>query len=271
MLLSKSAIETWQRCRKEYKFRYIDERESRGDHSTWEQRLGLAGHSWLEAYYKAPVGESFSWESPLKGMEHERLSRICKAYAAVWGSDGLRPTEVEVPFEVSPVRGILDGLTVTPTKTYIWEHKFTTTDVLNNPWYWEKLAHDWQVGLYQRAIRARTGGDISVVYNVIRVPMIRQRKNESEPEFLDRFSETLESEPEKYFFRKHVSWSEEELDYLEQDLAAVVGEISAATGFAGSRGNCFAFRRRCEYYGVCFSGESISDASLYQIRQKRGI
>jgi hypothetical protein len=154
----------------------------------------------------------------------------------------------------------------------IWEHKFTKTDFASE-WgsvYFDKLRVDWQAGLYQLACRSLFGRCDGVMYNVHRIPQMRQKRGESPDELILRITDALTSEPEKFYARVLVRWPDERLATLESDIKETLSSILPNTPQNWPRSRrCFEFGKRCGYYPVCFEGKSLSDPTLFQLKGKR--
>ena len=66
-----------------------------------------------------------------------------------------------------------------------------------------------------------------VLYNVLRRPQLRQKKDETFSEFIMRVGVDLKERPEHYFHRWEVPVSEDEMDAFERDLAIYVKDFIA--------------------------------------------
>lgn len=268
--LSKSAIETFYSCPKKYEYTYGQGYESkfRGP----ETRFGLAGHLALERFLKggsAPSRDDYS-AFDLSDLDYHKLNTVLarwKEYVRV--PETVTYVEHEFSLPAIGVRGIFDGIAQPNLdEVVIIEHKFTKTDFSNSDWWFSQWKTSWQVGLYLLAAKHLFGAEtVSVWLNAIRIPQIRQRPGEPESHFIDRIDEHIETSPGAYFQQAKVSWSEESLARIENDLTDTTNLIKKGV-FPRSR-NCLQFMRRCDFYPVCFEGKTLQDSELYQIRSRR--
>lgn len=267
MSVSKSALETWFRCNRAYKYTYIDGYQ--GKEQSREQAFGIAGHARLE--------------TTLLGLEAgpaETLPDLdqCKLDVLLKHSTNQLPVEVrsvEFAWNLETLcHGVFDAVDVVGTNTNVWEHKFTTTDFSSewNESYWEKLRTDWQTGLYQLAAKHIYGGDVQVIYNVYRIPALKPRKNEDLSDYAARLAEDIQADPSRYYQQARIKWTDQQLEVLRQDVLDAKFSMALLSmnnaNYPRSR-KCFEYKRRCEFYDTCFGGVPLAENSLLQPRTKR--
>jgi len=152
------------------------------------------------------------------------------------------------------------------------EHK--TTSQLNEA-YWRKLELDPQLSGYWLGCHAKGWPITKIIYNVIKLPGIRQRQTESRKSYYDRIREELTMQPEKYFHRKPIYRTQEQLlefldgtwrwikfidrlwgrpmqDWLKSDIIA-----------------CTRFNRTCEFLDVCAYGMEGPHMSAFYKRDEQ--
>lgn len=266
-MLSKSAIELWYRCNRAWKYAYVDGVEPLG--TSPEQAFGIAGHLALELKLKdhtdgIPKGD-------LTDLQYKQLQVLMEHDPGPYP----RMTAVELGFglsEAPAIKGYFDAVESSVNHVDVWEMKFTRTDFSSdwNAAYWEKLAKsDIQVGLYQIAARRLYGtANVTVIYNVFRIPQLKRRRTEELDEYGARLAEDIIATPERYYQRARVRWSEAALAALETDINDTAASIASSKCYPRSR-RCFEFGKRCGYYSACLEGKPITDASLYRIRVRR--
>lgn len=260
IILSKTALETYATCQRKYKYRFIDNVAPK-DAESPEMRFGTAFHGLLEQHLLGKEAQA----------KDAKMALLFDAYKSVYPV--MKETVVAVEKQVTvTIDGVnfgvtFDALVEDKNFLYVMEHKTTKSDVEDNSFYWDKLQHDWQVGLYQLvAQHLYPEKQVAVLYNVIRVPQIRQKNSETLEEFYSRMAEDLSSRPSHYFHRAYLRWSKAQLQNLREDLAEHGKQIdwqTTSSWFPKSRRGCFDYRRVCEYYKTCFEDVPLTDESLY--------
>jgi hypothetical protein len=261
-VLSKTAIGLFYTCPKAYEYTYIRGFESM--RKSREMEMGLLGHAMLEGEVtKLPIKHDHELE-PIDIVKI-RLLVTHKPYTL---PEGLK---VEVEFSLPELgeKGVFDGVDLSEDGIVrIWEHKFTKSDFASDETYWQRLRTDWQVGMYLLAAQYlypdRTP---ELLLNAHRVPQLRQRKNETDSEFLKRVEEDILANQSRYYGQGTVRWNADSLARLEADLKETQALI--ATGVYPRSRKCLEYRRQCDYHPVCFEGADLVDGPLYQVRKKR--
>ena len=172
-----------------------------------------------------------------------------------------------VPFSVSlPSAGVtlvgeLDAVGIDPGsgRTVIVEHKSTTQDISPGSQYWqERISCDPQVSTYARAYPGAY-----VLYDALRVPALRpleansrRKVAETSEEYVDRCLTAMAEEPDRYFQRVHLYRLESERDAFERDVEMLAESMHAGDHPRNPKA-CFSFGRKCDFFGVCWSGASL--------------
>ncbi len=265
--ISKSSIETYFQCQQKWNYTYVKGIEPATSQSK-DQRFGSGVHKALEYLWN---GRDVDWAAiDLDGGDKLAASAILSGYAVRY----LVPPDVigaEIPFNLKHIHGIFDAVYRDGDKVIVVEHKTTKTDFSSewNASYWEKLRFDWQVGFYQLAAREVYQTDkVSILYDVLRTPQLRQKKGEASAEFQERLRQDIAEQPDRYFARAEIVWSDSALRDLEEDIKATVNAIAFETSVKKSR-RCYEYNQPCGFIPVCFSGASLQDEKLYRIREKR--
>lgn len=216
MIVTSSAIRTWNRCRKEYSFRYVEcivPTEKRS-----QLAIGSAVHAGLESLWRGnPVEQALALtEQAMQGMD---VYLIAQAMAMVSVYAERYPylaqnwievsPEVEFAFQVGHFErrfqasgsGVLsseNSWTYWPPSTskepillagkidvlatqesgrhVIYEHK-TTSESLDAPIYWARLRMDLQCAIYTLAGSFLVGKLIDeVIYDVLKKPTVKPHR-----------------------------------------------------------------------------------------------
>ncbi len=275
MSLSQSAIQTWFECPRKWRYTYLDKVESVAPPSK-EQRFGTGFHKLLEQWW---MSQPVDWSQvELDGDEKAAAAALLEEYGRLYRRDDVEGhIGAEIPFQLQSIHGIFDAVYREPTGgIVIVEHKTTKSDFTVDEFYWERVKQAWQVGMYQLAAReVYKTDDVTVLYDVIRVPQLRQKKGESASEFRTRVAEDIAGNTQRYFGQALIKWSDQSLARLGEDLTGVAVNIgnnmlaaADSTAFPRSR-KCHEYRRACEFIPVCFGSTELTDERLYRIRSRR--
>lgn len=144
------------------------------------------------------------------------------------------------------------------TQDYVLvEHK--TTSKLDSV-YLRKLEIDPQLSGYWLSAHAYRWPIKKVIYNVIRMPTIRQRQTETRTQFIRRLQEEFVASPDKYFYRHEVTRTREQ---LEQFLRGVwewatyleyMWDRPMDSWLRSDPQACTMYNRMCEFLGPCAHG-----------------
>lgn len=189
-------------------------------------RTGTAIHAALEARAKGATADE-AYKAALATGEFSEMdaavlfSLIGGYYNHYAGeADAVQTLYPEVEFcfplrfsRTFAVAGKIDGLAVLKDgRTALVEHKTCSEDISAGAPYWERLRFNVQLMQYVDAAQC-AGWDIEcVVYDVIRKPTIRLRKDESPDQFSTRLLQDCTARPEYYFARAEVGIRQNDLD-----------------------------------------------------------
>lgn len=116
-----------------------------------------------------------------------------------------------------------------------------------------------------------------VIYDIIRVPGIKQKKTESYNKFLKRVWDDIAAQPDHYFFRIPVEFSGLEMRGFETDLVAKITEYikwkeGEAPHYLNNSGAVCRGRYSCDFLPVCAEGQGrIQDFGFYQKSKEKRI
>ena len=272
MSLSQSGITTWFSCPRKWRYTYVDGYESVSPPSK-EQRFGTAFHKMLEAYYLYQPAPDTGLDGTELASSLALFEKYKQLYPLPSGIIG-----AEIPFKLDGIHGVFDAVYRREDGSIVVvEHKTTKSDFAREeipgvPSYWDRVRTDWQVGMYQLAAREVYGtSKVSILYDVIRVPQLRQKKNESVGELRERIAVAIDEAPMSYFGQGEVRWTDANLAGLREDLRDVAMAVATAkeSGRYPRSRKCLEWNRACEWQPVCFQGAALSDERLYQVRTRR--
>lgn len=157
--------------------------------------------------------------------------------------------------------GKIDGLAVLKDgRTALIEHKTCGEDISAGAPYWERLRFNIQLMQYVLAARANGWNVDCVVYDVIRKPSIRVKKDETPEQYGERLLADCVERPDFYFARCEVPILEDhvrEFEIQRDVICKMLLHCKAAARKAqlpeyGWIRNCNAVTcRGCEYAPVC--------------------
>lgn len=204
------------------------------------------------------------------------LEALLPAYVRFWTDDfsgAFQWLQVETQFRVPapghpelPLVGKIDGAFERgPKSLWLFETKTKSriTDGLE-----EALPLNIQVQFYLYALSQLTGRKPrGVLYNIVRRPGLKQRKDETLVQFLDRVKADVNSRPDFYFLRYECPVLEDEMAQFVRSLEVMVDEfIKWRKGELKTFMNGSSCMREfaCTYLPVCSTGSRVG----YQIRER---
>lgn len=205
------------------------------------------------------------------------LYHLLPAYCEFWKDDFTGAIEwlaVEHEFDLPspghpdvPLRGKMDGrFQKGPKSLWLFENKFKQRIEADN--IMDALPLDLQVHMYLYALAKETKRKPKgVLYNIIRRPALKQKKDEKVSDYIERIGEDIRKRPEFYFIRYEVAIMSQEMKDFQDDLEAIIDEyVRWARGKSATYKNgahCLA-PFRCRYLPIC--GQN--DMSGYWQRSK---
>ena len=191
-------------------------------------------------------------------------------YFQHWKSDFVKTawvaleSEFKIPFEVTRngityktfLRGKRDGVFTRRGGSRRWLFETKTKSRIDEGTLVDLLPFESQVNLYLVAMLLETGEiPAGVLYNIIRRPALRQKKNESIQAFAKRLVDDVKKRPAWYFLRQEMTIDEKELDRYYGELEDRVWEfIHWWKGLAShwkESSNCENKYGICHYLPIC--------------------
>lgn len=204
-LLTASSMRTFQRCPREYYFRYEQGLQPVGDRAE-ALRFGTLVHKSLEAWWGAPRPLHDEVDDPrlaaaLDALQEHQATvdpyqlEVARAmmigYHHRWGQEPLEALAVELEFRADLVNpatkaasrtwqhgGKIDVVAreVPTERTMLVEHKTSSEDIGPGSEYWRRLQLDAQVSLYFTGAKAYGLHIDGCVYDVLGKPKLRPYK-----------------------------------------------------------------------------------------------
>jgi hypothetical protein len=276
VIFTVSAIREWRRCRRRYRYAYVDLR--RPAHDGKARLLGTAVHGALDAYWLGlPISFDFSnefWMSDIGQIEQARARAMVQAYATRWVDESFNDVRSEAVFEFElgghRVQGKLDKLVRSGGELVLVEHKTTSDDIATlGDDYWRRLPLDLQIAIYQEAVEAQTGERPGILYDVLKKPLgspkqkdRKSKERESLAEFQARLTDTMLASPDEYLVRRVLHRTRDQQRELLAEAVEAMNEMAAARSYARNETACVSPYGACPYLGVCTNTDTL-DSPLF--------
>lgn len=207
LVLSNSGIAAFNRCPREYSFRYVLRRQAKTKSDAL--RFGSLFHIGLNAWWLCngdPVDKLNAANAALvqdEAGDEEEIDRV-KAealligYTARWGDERYETIAVEKKFDIHMghfrLRGAIDAVALRDGVVRNVEHKTTGQDISGGADYWRHVVTmDPQVSTYMHAGKFLGFNPRDTLYDVIRKPALEPM--EATPEEARKYTKPTKSEP----------------------------------------------------------------------------
>lgn len=235
MRLSISRINTFKACRRLYELKYIEGIEP--DRRPQALETGVNYHELIEGLYRGEL--PFSDDSKAVAMAYAYNKYILPELDLVdiekWVSYPLGGDNELV--------GRIDGMT---RNGILVDHKTTSMSIeefdYNLQWNEQSLAYMLATGARQ------------MIFTVVKKPTIRQKKNESDEDFLNRMINWYDDKTEEKIAMLYIERSDEQVQKFEEGLQKMVAEMQYvinADNLCRNTTNCRKWGRMCEYAPIC--------------------
>lgn len=270
-IITQSAIKSYLDCPRYYENRY-EVGIVKADEDITALRVGTNFHEVLEdrdngqpleacldrldkTYHDREVSQEMT-------QEYCRLVGMTKFYFENYHFDGFRTIKTEEKIEMFLVnpetgsksrsfafQGKYDGLIEDNEGPALLEHK--TASQIGKDYIDRVSLFDIQTRLYCTAL------DLDrVLYNVVKKPTIKLRKNDTEEIYIERILDWYREDSQEKVFRAWLTITPEDKAEAMQ-IAWDVGQkilMDRRTGrFTQNPGNCFKWHRPCSYWELCTS------------------
>jgi len=245
-------------------------------------RFGSAWHKCMEARATGATIEvafqaAIFGKIELDELQVATLSGMLAGYYARYASDIVKEVHPEVEFRLPLVgsrtfdaAGKFDSLGVLHDgRLVLIEHKTCGTDIAPDSDYWLRLRGNIQIMQYVLAARALGWNIETVLYDVARKPMIRQKQGETPDQFGNRLMEDTQARPEFYFARREVPVLDDDLREFEVQRLVVARQILCCRGEARNatkpehgwpRNVGEMTCKYCDYAGFCLQNGAVDTA-----------
>lgn len=289
-LLTESRAQTWRRCKREERLRYVEglfPRETAealrfgtlGHHALEEWWRGIDGTERLGCALAAIIGERATPESD--PYEIARLEALVIGYDLRWKAERYEVLGVELEFRaplVNPETGAasrtfqragkLDVMARDGEGDIIIEHKFSGEDIGPGSTFWARLRIGGQSAGYIRGAEALGYKPRGVLYDVVAKPRLkplqantRRAAPESVDEYQKRVLADIAENPDKYYQRGLVVRLDDELAEHDQEMWQLGQEVREhhRLGLAPRNTDaCHRYGSMCCFFPLC-AGESSPD------------
>lgn len=232
-ILSNSSRTTFQRCPREYQFRYVMLRKSR--RTVAALRFGTLFHRGLNEWWRHNGPASEKLDEGLAAirahaLDHDafdlaKASALLTGYTARWGEEKLTTIAVEqmfrLPGQLFDLGGSIDAICKDDTgQLHNVEHKTTSSDIGTGADYWRHIqALDPQVSTYSAASRSLGYPIHDTIYDVIRKPSFEPRT--STPVEARKYTKPTKAEPIPRLYAGQRETDETPAQYGERILADI--------------------------------------------------
>ena len=165
----------------------------------------------------------------------------------------------DVEFMGWRLRGMMDGVRKVQRSWWLFETK--TASRIDESALSGYLTYDLQNLFYLLAMELVAGVKLKgVIYNIIRKPQLRLKKDENKDSFLIRIQEDIVVRPSFYFKRFEIFYPDEVREEFKEQLLAKLSDYAAwLAGDLKTYRNetaCTA-RWNCEFISACASGDTV--------------
>lgn len=227
----------------------------------------------LEEYKEMPKGvEAFEAMQLKYVAAHELAVGYFEFHEKDW--EELQWVELEKVFDIPyktlrgntiRIRGKRDGGFRSRGGLYLFETK--TKGRIDNEFIIDTLGFDLQVGIYSDSLEYDYQEvPAGCLYNVARRPQLKRKYNESLTDFRERIRAHIASDPEHYYLRFPVTFSEDERSRWKNEFAHIVDELESWNEGQyryRNQASCQTIYGSCPFLRLCSSG----DTSLYRRRE----
>jgi hypothetical protein len=179
-----------------------------------------------------------------------------------------QPFAVEHPFTHKKMRtflrGKIDASFYEGGKTRPWLHETKTKSRIGESGesnLTDILPHEMQVGIYLLMLQIAHGGKTpaGLLYNIVRRPTVKPKKNEDLHTFAQRIIADVRKRPEYYFLRLRMTVDKQDLFVRQQELEDVVSDFllwwKGETGHYKNSDYCENKYGTCSMLPICGRGD----------------
>lgn len=164
---------------------------------------------------------------------------------------------------------------------YLGEHKSVSGKLFCDQ-YIALMPMNKQIQCYPKFVEKCLGERLAgMTYNAAIKPTIRQKKQESFNQFVDRLVSQYVGDTEKFFVRHTLKFNPRHVEKTFRDMMLIAeemkmyyeclskDEILNESSWYKNTANCFAYFRKCEFFNICRYGESPQTTITLQPKENR--
>lgn len=241
--------------------------------------FGSLFHNLLEDHYnsekmKIDLGKFFDRQrknaagisSKITEKSYAMAEALYPSYCTYWNNDDIEKVwyELEPVFDIHfpyakelgghRIRGRIDG--VFELNDALWLLETKTKSRVDEGGLMEQLNLDFQILFYITAAEKIFEREIKgVLYNVVRKPQLKQKKNEQINEFAERMKDDVFSRPDFYFMRYEAAFTRRAIKEFKAELHSMLIDYAkwVKSDFANSRKRRVSCTSKwnCEFLSAC--------------------
>ena len=237
MKLSATKISDFKACRRLYFFRYIEEILPVQESNALKDGKGY--HSKIEELYNEG---SFS----LTGDKTDAMAKAYRKY--IYPKLKIKSVEDWFTKQLNDNHTLIGRLDGVAEDGIVVEHKTTSSDIDEN--YIHRLNWNEQILCYMLA-----NGITEMYYTVCKKPTLRQRKDETSEEFVQRCFDWYAVDTDKKIALIKISRTKQELAEFEKYLIKLADEMQACESdmLYTNPTHCMAWGAPCPYQSICLN------------------
>lgn len=167
------------------------------------------------------------------------------------------------------LEGVIDRLLKDKNGRFILLETKTTSENIEDPAsdYWSRLGLDSQLSTYFLGAESLGFKIETCLYDVIRKPTIKPKKEETPQQFYDRLSADIAERPSFYYARREIPRTKNDLVSFFNDVwgvSQVLSLFQKNKSFPRYTNACRSNYGYCQYFAVCSGQATLEDHSLFK-------
>ena len=286
---SNSSMNTAMDCARKYFYKYI-KRIDEGQFSESRELGSLIHHYMAAANGKADQKSAVATLKELFPNNHDDIdrmsdlaSRVTLIHRNYWDRESgtlsnemLSFIDVETEWEYPVINdmyvGVRDGCVRHKSYKGDFYYEIKTTGERDINSYIHNLENSSQVDSNLLSLRQEGKEPVGALYDIIRRPMIRQKKSETTEEFWERWIDEYVNEPTKFFIRVIIMRNDAALEIADKEIAAKFQLIhhNREQGIhPRNTSTCMKWGRLCSYFNMCMDPRGEELAQTMKTRDKK--
>jgi len=243
----------------------------------------------LKKHYKKMKKKRFMADNTIEDLKVQEamLTGMMKGYYEVHKEKDFKKWKFirnELPFDIEDFMntglnftGRLDGVIKINTKSdkgiWILEHK-TTKDLRYHSIEGVRMSNQ-ALGYMAAATHLLGEKPRGIIWNVVRKPSIRQKKNQSLKEYCEELVDDYQARPDFYFLRHYVNIKQSHIDQWAEEMTQAALDLHfclenpTLLQLWYKNTNACANYGGCDYFPLCARGEKRSTLTFYETKEYR--